>query len=481
MKDIKIRDLLDITKGYLIGEIDEDYREQLLDTEVKDIATDSRNVEAGTLFVAIQGEVHDGHKFIPAVAEKTKAILTEEDEKLILAKADVDVLPKNVAYIRVPSTEAALQQIGAAIRDRYDKHVVGVTGSVGKTTTREMITAALSTGLKTYHTKGNMNSQIGVPITTSAMLDEPSDIAVLEMGISMPGEMDRLVNIVKPDIAVVTIIGVAHMEFLGSREGIRNEKLKIADRLPDAGVLFLNADDPMLWELKGKLKKNVLYYGTNPEADYVATDIVIDDDYNSYTYNHGNDKIIVNMNVLGKHNVLNSLVAMAICDYLGLNLYDAASAFESFQGLRQKVIRTESGVTVVDDAYNASPDSMKAMLDILRYVKVSGKRYVVLGDMFELGNDSKKFHSEVGEYIATVTDENGNPLVDKVITIGGESRLISEACTNEGINAVHYENKDGVADDIFAMLRPGDMIMFKASNSMKFSALANELVERLNK
>ncbi len=476
MKHINIKTIIEVTGGRLLDKVQPDNMKPLLDTEITDIATDSRDVKEGILFVAFKGEKTDGHKYIPQVAEVTKAILTEEDEEQIMASADGRVLPENVAYILVPSTLEALQKLGTYIRSLYPNKVVGVTGSVGKTTTREMITCALSSSLKTFRTIGNMNSQIGLPVMVSRMLDEPSDISVLEMGISMPGEMDRLSAIARPDIAVVTMIGVAHIEFLKSREGIREEKLKIASNMDEDGVIFLNADDPLLWAMKGKLKQKTYFYGTNPEADYVAENLKFDDDTNSYTYRHGSTKMLVTLNVLGVHNVLNSLVSMAIADYLGLDLTKVATSLEGFEGLRQKVIRTDSGYTIIDDTYNASPDSMKAALKVLKDMNTSGNHIAVLGDMFELGPNSGEYHKEVGAFIDEMTKGEESAVISKVITIGDESRFIDEALAgNDKVDTVHFTNKQEATEYIKGILEPGDVILLKASNGMKFKDIVNEI------
>ncbi|MCR5214860.1 MAG: UDP-N-acetylmuramoyl-tripeptide--D-alanyl-D-alanine ligase [Eubacterium sp.] len=476
MKNITIGKILEVTGGKLIGKVDPDYMAPLLDTEITDIATDSRDVKEGILFVAFKGEKIDAHKFIPKVACLTKAILTEEDEEMIKAGADGALLPENVAYIKVDSTIEGLQKLGAYVRGLYPNKVIGVTGSVGKTTTREMITCALSSSLNTYHTIGNMNSQVGVPVMTSRMLDQPSDISILEMGISIPGEMDRLAKVVKPDIGVVTVIGVAHIEFLKTREGIREEKLRIASQMDENGVLFLNADDPLLWEMKGKLKHKVYFYGTNPEADFVAEDIRVDDDTNSYTYRHGNTKMLVTLNVLGVHNVLNSLVSLAIADYLGLDLTKAATSLENFEGLRQRVIKADGGYTIIDDTYNASPDSMKAALKVLQSMDNIGNRIAVLGDMFELGPDSGKYHKEVGEFINTLKAEDGSSAIHRLITIGNESSYINQAVENNmEIESLHFNDKEEASDYIKKTLKPGDAILFKASNGMKFKEIVSNL------
>lgn len=474
MKDITIRDLLEITRGRIIGKIDSDYRNELLDTVITRIAIDSRDVDESSLFVAIPGENVDAHKFVPQVAKVTKAILVEEDESTILAKADVDNMPENVAYIKVDNTLDALQKIGSYCRSKYASKVIGVTGSVGKTTTREMISCALASNIPTFSTSGNMNSQIGVPVTISKINDTPTEAAVIEMGISEPGGMDKLTQIVKPDIAVVTIIGKAHIEFLGSKEGIRDEKLRIIGRMSEDGAVFLNADDPMLFELKGKLPVKTFFYGTNPEADYRAENIVFENGYNTYTFIHGKDSLIVNLNVLGQHNVLNSLAALAVSDYMGLDLVKAARSFETFEGMRQKVISTNKGYTIIDDSYNASPDSMKAAINVLRDMDVIGKRIAVLGDMFELGPDSDSYHKEVGDYINATKLSNGKPVVDKLITIGESSHFISDAVDSD-VECKHFADKKEAAEYIKELLGPGDVITLKASNGMKFAELVDVL------
>ena len=473
---VTVNDVLRITDGTLIGGIDEDTRKGLLDYEIHDIVFDSRAAKENSLFVAIPGENVDPHKFVAQVAEKTKAILVEQGEEDIIAKADIQSLPEGVAYIKVNNSLDALQALGAYYRDFYKGTVVGVTGSVGKTTTREMITQALSSNVDTYSTTGNMNSQIGVPITISHMLDNPSEAAVIEMGISEPGGMDRLAKIVRPDIAVVTIIGQAHIEFLGTKEGIRHEKLRITSQMDENGVIFLNADDPLLFEMKDKMDVKTFTYGTNTEADYRAEDIVYENGYNTYTYVHNNDRILVNLSMLGKHNILNSLAAMAVADHMGLDLMKAAKSFEDFHGMRQKTIKSEKGYTIIDDSYNASPDSMKAALNVLRDSDISGKRIAVLGDMFELGPNTRSYHREVGDYIAALKFGDGKTVLDELITIGDFSTEISDgASENSDISIHHFDNKCAAAEYIKSILKPGDTITLKASNGMKFWEIVDKL------
>ena len=475
MKGILIKDIIEFTNGHLIGKIDDSFKDELLNKEVKDIVIDSRQVNPDSLFVALKGERVDAHRFIPDTALKTDAILTEESEEEIMSQSEKESLPENKAYIKVDSTLDAMQDIAAAIRKNYNKPIVGVTGSVGKTTTREMITTALSSNISVFHTEGNMNSQIGVPITVSRINDNPSEAAVLEMGISEPGGMDRLTRMVNPDIAVVTMIGQAHIEFLKTREGIRDEKLRITGRMNENGALFLNADDEMLYALKGKTGVKTFYYGTGEDADYRAENIRFENGYNNYTFVHGDERIEVKLSVLGTHNVLNSLVAMAVSDYMGLDLGKAAKSFESFVGLRQKIILSDKKYTIIDDSYNASPDSMKAAINVLRDMNVKGRKIAVLGDMFELGENSRQYHKDVGIYIAEQFNSGALDL-DELITIGDESKEITDYVkANTDIKTSSFDEKPEASEYIKSILKADDVITLKASNGMKFA----EIVEAL--
>ncbi|SNU08010.1 UDP-N-acetylmuramoyl-tripeptide--D-alanyl-D-alanine ligase [Lachnospiraceae bacterium] len=487
MKNITVKDIINITNATLLNKIDDNEKSKLLSEEVTDIVTDSREVKPNTLFVAIVGENVDAHKFIPDVAKITDIMLIEKGEDEILALSDKSSLPDNKAYILVNSTLDALQLIGGYIRSIYEKKVIGVTGSVGKTTTREMITHALRSSLNVFSTSGNMNSQIGVPLTLSHMNDTDSDIAVLEMGISEPGGMDKLTKMVMPDIAVCTMIGVAHIEFMKTREGIMHEKLRIASRMNDNGVLFINSDDSLLSKISssndisfitdGNAAPNckIMKYGTGSDADYRATDIRYMDGYNTYTYVHEDKKVTVNLTQSGMHNVLNSLVAMAICDYLGLDTDKAAEALENFEGMRQKEIMTDKGYTVIDDTYNASPDSMKALISVLRDKPAHGRRIAVLGDMFELGPNSDEYHREVGRFIKKCYSEN-NDSINELITVGISSKLIAEEIKDTDILINSFEKNMDASEYIKSIIKPADIIVLKASNGMKFSEIVKEIV-----
>lgn len=452
MNNITVKDIIRATGGELLFG-DEN-------TEIKDICINSREAKPGDLFVPIIGEKVDAHRFIENALEVCAATLTSEHNQNVLS---------DKPYIKVNNTVKALQDIGVYIRNRFDIPIVGITGSVGKTTTREMVATALNANKAVYQTDKNFNSQVGVPITLSRM-NENAEIAVLEMGMSEPGQMDILSGIVKPDICVVTMIGVAHIEFLKTKENIRDEKLSIVHHMNPEGVLFLNGDDKMLAEVRDKLSVKTLYYGTSEECEYRAENIRIINYRYAYDYVHDNTRIPVVINALGKHNVINSLIGLAITDYMGLDVKKAAESFAHFEGMRQKLIQVPESYTIIDDTYNASPDSMKAAIEVLHELESQGKKFIVLGDMFELGENEKKFHYEVGEYLADKS-------IDELIVIGDLAQNIAQALKdkNSSITIRSFKDKEEIAFYLKSDMTSNDIVLLKASNGMKLYDLVEML------
>ena len=453
MVDITVKNIIEATGGVLLCG-DEN-------TVLTDICINSKEAKEGDLFVPIIGTRTDGHRFIESALTIAAATLTSQHDNIVIS---------DKPYIRVDDTVKALQQIGKYIRDRYDMPVVAVTGSVGKTTTREMITAAVSAGMKCFHTEGNFNSIYGLPITVSRMTDE-YEAAVLELGIGEPDEMDILTHIARPDISVITTIGVAHIEYMGSIENTRKEKLSIIKGMGPDGTLYINGDDPMLYEIKDKLPCKVYTYGCGEDLDFRAVNIRTEDGYSVYDMVHGDDTVTVKVGVMGLHNVRNSLVAMAVSKQLGVPYEKSSKAFENFSGLRQKVIRLEGKYTIIDDTYNASPDSMKASTDVLCDMKCEGKKYLVLGDMLELGDKSDQYHYEVGEYLR-------DKKIDEVIVIGEHAAKIKEAidsCETSYARCVSFTDTEEIAIYLMALMKPEDIVLLKASNGMKLSEVVNIL------
>lgn len=455
MENVTVKDIVEMTGGILLCG-DEN-------TPVKDICIDSKEIKEGDLFVPVVGERVDAHRFIESALETGAATLTSQYNDVVIAQKP---------YILVDNTVTALQNIGAAIRTRMTFPVVAVTGSVGKTTTREMITKALSTRKRTFHTEKNLNSQIGVPITLSRM-SSADEIAVLELGISEQGQMDILSGMVKPDMAVVTAIGVAHIEFMKSQEIIRHEKLSVAHFMKEGGILFLNGDDVLLKDAKQTeaISNRILFYGTEDWCDYYAKDIVYYDSYTTFICVHGDREVAVVLNTLGKHNVGNCVAAIAVANENGIPMEDTAKAFSEFQGQRQRIIPLEGKFTLIDDTYNASPDSMKASINVLCDIPCTGRRVAVLGDMFELGENEVRYHREIGEFLT-------NKPLDEVVVLGELSQNIKEVIdsSESKIKTYTFSDNEEAAIYLMATLRPEDVVLLKASNGMNLKEVVNILL-----
>ena len=475
MTGITVKELLEATGGnLLLGQEDQ---------HAGHISLDSRKMEGDDLFVPIVGERVDAHRFLcQAIASGAAAVFTSEHHRWEDVKASVrqqcggnreqEKKALGAAWIEVPDTKKALQDLGSFCRKRLTLPLVGITGSVGKTTTREMIAEALSAGFLVYKTPGNSNSQVGVPITI-AEIPQSAEIGVIELGMSEPGEMERISRVARVDCAVITNIGVAHIEQLGSQEHILEEKLHIQDGMPAEGILFLNGDDPLLASVVPKEGRKRVLYGLGRDCDYRAEDLHLEEGYPVFTAVHGDRSVRVRLQVMGSHMVSNAMAALAVADTYGLSMEKAALALGQFKGYkgRQQIFQW-GGVTVIDDSYNASPVSMKAGLEVLASVKGEGRRIAVLADMKELGLEAVRFHEEIGAYI-------GEHPLDMVLLLG---ELAS--CIGSGMDAARavtpYIEMDRLAqveEWLDEHIREGDCILFKGSNSMKLSEAVRHLKE----
>mgnify|MGYP002626812661 FL=1 len=456
MENITVKDIVEMTGGVLLCG-DEN-------TVVTDVCINSKEIKEGDLFIPIIGENVDAHRFIESALEIGAATLTSEHDGVIVAEKP---------YIRVDNTQVALQRIGEGVRTRLiDVPIVAVTGSVGKTTTRTMIAHALTAGKRTFQTEKNFNSQIGVPITLSRM-NSGYEIAVLELGISEDGQMDTLSAMVRPDMAVVTTIGVAHIEFMKTRENIRKQKLSIIHSMKKGGTLFLNGDDDMLQDAvkTEKITCKTIFYGTEPWCDYYAKNIVYHNDHTTFTCVHGVQQIEVCLKAFGKHNVANCVAALAVANENGVALEKAALYMESYEGPRQKIIRADGKFTMIDDTYNASPDSMRASINVLCDMPCNGKRVAVLGDMLELGEKSEEYHRDIGRYLL------GKP-VDEVYVIGELASYIKDEMKqsqSENVRVFSFSDNEEAAMSLVAILQPEDVLLVKASNGMHLNELVSIL------
>ena len=461
------------------------------ETLTENISTASGSMKGADLFVPIIGARVDAHMFIgDAFLHGAAASFTSEG---IPDGFD----PDGHTLISVEDTMKALQDLGAYYRSSY-VHIpyIGVTGSVGKTTTREMIAAALSGGRRTYSTKGNANSQSGVPITVTET-DPDAEAGVIEMGISEFGEMHRISMVVQCDMAVVTVIGISHIANLGSRENIMKEKLHILDGMKDGGVLLLNGDDSLLKEITEERlhafglaldkKIRILFYGTGDNAAIRAEKIREENGYPVFDLiitrellpGNGACRIPdVRLAVPGLHMVLNALAAVGTAVLNGVSPEAAVKGvqgFESLQG-RGRIVE-KNGIRVINDAYNAAPQSMIAGLKVLEAQPAEGRRIAVLADMLELGPDEAEYHRNVGETIGKEM-----PGLDEIWLYGKLSRYIGEglktaAAGRDNVPAVRcFDDRDELLRELKMNLRSGDAVLFKGSNSMKLSAVAEALI-----
>ena len=464
MKNMTLTNIARACNGRLIYPA-EDSRKETEHAEAAGVVVDSRKAGENFIFVATKGERVDGHRFIPDVfAKGALGVVCEKEPESLPGPCIV-----------VEDSFEALKQIGEFYRQQLPVKVVGITGSVGKTSTKEFVAAVLSMKYKVHKTLGNYNNEVGVPLTVLSM-PEDTEVAVLEMGINHFGEMHNLSRIARPDICIMTNIGQCHLEFLGSREGILKAKSEMFDFMKEDGSVCINGDDDMLASIKEVKGKKPVTFGLSEQCRVYATDIKGKGLFGSEAMIHGNgESFAVQIPLPGEHMVYNALAAAAAGQLLGLTpeeIRDGIAAVESVSG-RSHIVKLPDKV-LIDDCYNANPVSMEAAIDLL--LQADGRRVAVMGDMFELGEQEKEMHARVGKYAA----EKG---VECIICAGKLAR-----CIYEGAREAAGERKDGPAAEIFyfedreslleginQILKPGDTILIKASHGMGFEKVVEQL------
>lgn len=428
------------------------------DASVPDICTDTRKITKGCLFVALIGENFDGHDYVQEALE---------------SGAVAAVVQKKVKagglLFEVKSTEKAFQQIAGLYRSKYNVNMVGITGSIGKTTTREMVYAVLNYFDKTLKTEKNLNNQFGTP-QMLLQLNSSYKNAVIEMGMSGLGEIEDLTMCVQPDIALITNIGVTHIELLGSRENILKAKLEIIKGLKENGKLVLCADDDLLYNRKSAFKQETFTYGLkNKEADVTAEDIKQNKDGVSFTICFKDKKYKAHLPIPGEHNVLNALGGFLVGVLSGYDPTACAKALSNYKtsGMRQNIV-TKGSYTVIEDCYNAGPDSMKSSLKLLKTVADGGRTVAVLGDMLELGQLHEQMHQLVGKYVA----END---IDFLLTTGDGGKIIVDSALQNGVkNSFWFESKAALSEELKKIVEDGDTLLFKASRGLKYEELITQ-------
>lgn len=454
MKNMTLSAIAKACNGQLVGETDG------AEKEAANVVLDSRLVNKDDLFIATIGERTDGHKYIDDVFEK--GALT-----VVCEKAPAD--PKG-PYILVKNSFEALKSIAKSYRMQLDIKVVGITGSVGKTSTKEFISSVLAQKYAVLKTEGNFNNEVGLPLTVLKLRDN-HEIAVLEMGISDFGEMNRLSEIAKPDICVITNIGQSHLENLGSRQGILRAKSEIFNYMNENGSVCINGDDDMLLTIESVKGKKPIKFGFHPSNDIYATDIVSQGLFGSTCTIHVNHKEFrAEVPLPGEHMVRNAMAATAIGTLFDLTCEEIAAGIKAVQsvGGRSNIIR-HSKYTIIDDCYNANPVSMKAAIDLL--ATADTRKVAILGDMNELGSKEKDFHREVGSYAAAAG-------IDVLVCIGTLSKAMYEGAfdVNFAGNLYFYETRDELIAALSSILEENDTILVKASHSLGFENIVKTLV-----
>ena len=459
MEAISLHEILEAVNGTLIGQPCD------LDLQVCHVDTDSRKIHEGGLFIPLQGEQFDGHSFITSALEQGAAgCLTARDRD--------SYLPGKF-YVKVRSTQQALRDLAQYYKRKFDIPFVAITGSVGKTTTKDMVAAVLGEKYRVLKTDGNFNNAIGLPLTL-LRLDSSHEIAVLEMGMNHAGEIEYLSNIVEPDVALITNVGDSHIENLGSRDNILKAKCEIFRHMKPDGFAVLCGDDERLAPLKGNLPFETVTCGTAEGVDYLAYEVCSDGESRmtckvKTPHNHCD----VTIPALGEHMVYPALMAAAVAEHFGLTGEEIVRGVQSFlpTKMRMNILRRGGDIVVFNDAYNANPQSMRAAAAVLGGVPAERRKVAILGDMLELGVNSDAFHYAVGGYFA----EAG---VDCVIAVGDLARHIAEGARVGGVPQVYYfEAHEQAHDAIAKELRAGTSILAKASRAMAFEKLVQYIMD----
>lgn len=490
MRPVKVEEIVNATSGVLLC--------GRKDTLIQNVVIDSREEAEKALFVPIVGEKTDGHRYVKGAIENgAEALFIKQDTKfreyiLDLAKE------KEVAVIEVEHTVLALQRFAAWYRSCFTLPIIGITGSVGKTTTKEMIASALETKKKVLKTIGNKNSQIGLPLMMF-YLDDSYEVAVIEMGMSEVGEMKNLAFVAKPECAVITNIGVAHIAQLGSKEAIRKEKLAIANEFLEGSVLFVNGNDRLLAQTVTQITQNEITidcttktkealakttpitYGIGEGFAYSAKEIITTEQGICFTVCYKEQGEFVEfpmkLKVYGEHNVLNALAALAVAKHFGIDIKTAINGLEQYEPIAMRgQIKKVDGITWIDDTYNASPDSMKSGANVL--LSITGKRHIVVfADVLELGECSEQLHREVGAYLASL--KKNDKVVDVLLTVGEQAAFLAKEAKQHGLQQVSsFLSNQEASAYLKELLQEGDVVLVKGSRGMKTEEIIKAYLEK---
>jgi UDP-N-acetylmuramoyl-tripeptide--D-alanyl-D-alanine ligase len=431
---------------------------------VSRVSTDSRTLQAGDLFVPLRGENFDGHKFIQQAAERgaVGAIVEEKWNGSV---------PKNFAVIRVPDTLVGYQTLAANYRASLPIKVIAITGSNGKTSTKDFVAATLARKFRVTKTEGNFNNHVGLPQTMLAAKRE-DEIAVWEIGMNHPGEIAALAKLAAPDVAIITNVGIAHIEFMGSREAIAEEKGALAEAVASKGTLILNAEDAFTESIATRTRARIVLAGIE-NGSVRATDISQHSTGSEFTIMEGAHRCRAQLPVPGIHMVQNAMLAVAAGRVFGLSLEECAAGLASTPLTKARLqIREIEGIQFIDDSYNANPDSMKAALRTLMELDADGRRIAVLGEMGELGAESESGHREVGETAAALR-------IDQLIAVGAGGATIARAANKAGLKkSVAVNSPQEAAELLEKNATAGDLILIKGSRAARMERVLEEFARR---
>jgi UDP-N-acetylmuramoyl-tripeptide--D-alanyl-D-alanine ligase len=435
------------------------------------VSTDTRTIQAGNLFIPLMGEHYDGHQYVQAAFDQGAAAA--------LWQRDHVQIPSGIPVILVDDTLLALQQLAANYRKQLSVRVIGITGSNGKTSTKDMVASVMASQYRVHKTKGNLNNHIGLPQTLLQM-DEETEIAVLEMGMSGRGEIELLSNMASPDAVIITNIGEAHLQQLGSREEIARAKFEIISGLSDGGALIYHGDEPLLHKLIDDTdRKNIhiIRFGSEVENNYYPNEISIHPNKTVFSVHvrrnsHTMPALVIPL--LGRHNVINALAAIAVAEFFGLDESSIRTGLQQMTptGMRIELIRARNGLTILNDAYNASPASMRAAIELLEELQGFRQKIVVLGDMLELGPQSENFHRGIGKILKPRN-------IDYVFTFGDLAAYIAEECQAlySPNHVLSTTDKSELMRMVSSVAHPQDVVLVKASRGKRLEDLVEVLRE----
>ena len=457
MKSLIVSELTIATKGKLVIGNESDL--------IIDVVIDSRKANKDNVFVAVIGENLDGHKFMQSAYENgCKTFIKNASSSIKLNSSDINL-------IEVEDTQIALGNIAKYYKEKFDIPYIGVTGSVGKTTTRDMIYATVSSKFNTLKNEGNLNNHFGVPLTLFN-LDDSYECAVIEMGMSNFKEIEYLANIVNPKIGVISNIGLSHIENLGSQEGILEAKMEIATNFNENNTLVVNGDDKFLATLKEKnLNYSLKTFGFNKNNDIYCESYEMNEEDLTFTCYIDGKKEEIFIPTVGEHNIYNAMAAILVGKELNISLDDIKKGLKNFKATKMRLdIIKNNKMTIINDAYNASPDSMEAALKILGRYK--NRKVAILGDMFEMGEHSEYGHRLVGRYAIDNTD--------LLVAIGKDAIFMCDEAKSLGFdesNIYYFNTKEEAIENIDRLIKEDDVVLVKASRGMQLE----KIVEYLNK